>query len=575
MTARRLLSGNEAIARGAYEAGVRLATGYPGTPSTEILETITRWPEVRAQWAPNEKVALEVAIGASLAGGRALVTMKHVGLNVAADPLFTAVYTGVNAGLVIVTADDPGMHSSQNEQDSRHYARAARCPMLEPADSAEAREMTIAAFEMSEKFDTPVLLRSTTRVSHSKSPVEVEPRREPECREFHRDPRKYVMVPANARERRKVLEERLAALIALAEDTPLNRVEYRKPDIGVVTSGVSYLYVREALPNASVLKMGLTYPLPTRLFRDFAGSVDSLFVVEELDPLLEQHLRCLGLEVQGRSLLPGIGELNAAIVGARLDGVARQPAAAPGPLPARPPVMCPGCPHRAVFFTLSEIGAVVFGDIGCYSLGFAPPLSAMDTCVCMGAGIGMAHGAERAGIKGPMVAVIGDSTFIHSGITPLIDLVYNGAATTVLILDNGTTAMTGRQEHPATGRNLAGQDAPQLDLEALVRAVGVKDVRVVDAYNMFALGIAIRQAVERREPSVVIVRRACALADRKNWKPSLKVDEDACLSCGICGSIGCPGLRPPVDGEGAATIDGSLCTGCEECVHVCPFGAIG
>lgn len=575
---RLLLSGNEAIARGSYEAGVTVACGYPGTPSTEILETIVQWPEVHAQWSPNEKVALEVALGAAVAGARALVTMKHVGLNVAADPLFTAAYTGVNGGLVVAVADDPGMHSSQNEQDSRHYARSAKVPMLEPSDSAEARAMAMLAFEISERFDTPVLLRSSTRVSHSKSPVSVGERSVPAAKPFRRDPRKYVMVPANARERRKVLEQRLKNLAEFSERTEVNRAEYRDLSLGVITSGVSYQYVREALPHASVLKLGMVHPLPEALIREFASRVGRLCVVEELDPFLEDSIRAMGIGVEGKSHIPVYGELDPDIVASAFGGggsAERWNQQEADALPARPPVMCPGCPHRAVFFVLAKIGATVFGDIGCYTLGVAPPLSAMHTCVCMGAGVGMALGAEKAGLAGPAVAVIGDSTFVHSGITPLIDIVYNRGAATVLILDNRTTAMTGRQDHPATGRTLSGEDTYELDLAELARAVGVKDVRVVDPYDMYALEQAIRAAVNHPAPSVVVVRRACALADRRSWKAAMYVDADLCTSCGLCGRLGCPALRPPVGRESTATIDPILCTGCGECAQLCPYNAIG
>jgi len=575
---RLLLSGNEAIARGSYEAGVTVACGYPGTPSTEILETIVQWPEVQAQWSPNEKVAFEVALGAAVAGARALVTMKHVGLNVAADPLFTAAYTGINGGLVVVVADDPGMHSSQNEQDSRHYARSAKVPMLEPSDSAEARAMAMLAFELSERFDTPVLLRSSTRISHSKSPVAVGERRVPDAKHFRRDPRKYVMVPANARERRKVLEQRLRDLAQFSEQTELNRAEYRDTSLGIVTSGVSYQYVREALPHASVLKLGMVYPLPASAVREFASRVERLCVVEELDPFLEEQIRGLGIHVEGKSLIPAYGELDPDIVAHAIDhhGLHEWADGEPGDdLPARPPVMCPGCPHRAVFFVLAKIGATVFGDIGCYTLGVAPPLSAMHTCVCMGAGVGMALGAQKAGLTGPVVAVIGDSTFVHSGITPLIDIVYNRGAATVLILDNRTTAMTGRQDHPATGRTLSGEETHELDLAALAGAVGVKDVRVVDPYDMYALEQAVRAAVNHPAPSVVVVRRACALADRRSWKAAMHVDPDLCTSCGLCGRLGCPALRPPVGRDSIASIDPILCTGCGECAQLCPHNAIG
>ncbi len=578
---RQLLSGNEAIARGAYEAGVRVGTGYPGTPSTEILETLATWPDIHSQWSPNEKVALEVALGASWAGARVLVTMKHVGLNVAADPLFTAAYTGVNGGLVVVTADDPGMHSSQNEQDSRYYARAAHLPMLEPADSAEARAFTQAAFDLSERFDTPVLLRTTTRVSHSKSPVTSGDRIAPPARPPRRDPRKWVMVPGNARERRRALEVRLTALAEYAETAPFNQVERRGDDLGVITNGVAYQYVREVAPDASTLKLGMTYPLPAKLLREFAATVKRLVVVEEIGPALETDLRALGLPLETLPQLPAYGELDPALV-ARALGLSRveesAPATAPpspSPYPARPPVMCPGCPHRAVFSLLADMDLTVFGDIGCYSLGVTPPLSAMDTLVCMGAGVGMALGAEKAGYDKPSVAVIGDSTFVHSGVTPLIDIVYNGGNVTLLILDNRTTAMTGRQDHPATGATLMGEAAPELDLAGLCRAVGVKDVVTVDPYLRLVTERAIRHALDFAGPSVVIARRACALNSKETWTKGLRVDPELCANCGICSGLGCPGILPAPDEFGAVTLDPGLCTGCEECVAVCPFHAIG
>lgn len=576
---RLLLSGNEAIARGCYEAGVLVAAGYPGTPSTEILETIVQWPGVKAQWSPNEKVALEVALGAAFAGARALVTMKHVGLNVAADPLFTAAYTGVNGGLVVVVADDPGMHSSQNEQDSRNYAKAAKVPMLEPADSAEAYEMAAAAFEISEQFDTPVLLRSTTRISHSKSPVVIGERRETAPLQAKRNPQKYVMVPANARLRRVALEERLKALAEFSERCSFNQTEYRDPDIGVITSGVAYQYVREALPNASVLKLGMTFPLPMHAIKEFALRVRKLYVVEELDPILEESVRAMGIRVSGKPPLPPYGELDPALVAQAILG--ENPECPPeqavpnAQLPPRPPVMCPGCPHRMVFHVLSKLRATVFGDIGCYTLGAAPPLSAMDTCVCMGAGVGMALGAHKAGYTEPSVAVIGDSTFVHSGITPLIDIVYNKGAVTLLILDNRTTAMTGRQDHPATGRTLSGEQTHELDLAGLARAVGVQDVHVVDAYDLYALEQAVKNAIKYPGPSVVVVQRACALIDRRSWKEPMQVNADMCTACGVCTQLGCPALKPPVNGDSPAVIDPLLCTGCGECAQVCPFNAIG
>ena len=577
---RLLLSGNEAIARGCYEAGVAVAAGYPGTPSTEILETIVQWPEVKAQWSPNEKVALEVALGAAFAGVRALVTMKHVGLNVAADPLFTAAYTGVNGGLVVVVADDPGMHSSQNEQDSRNYARAAKVPMLEPSDSAEAYEMAAAAFEISERFDTPVLLRSTTRISHSKSPVVIGERNELPPPQAKRNPQKYVMVPANARVRRVALEERLKALAEFSERCPFNQTEYRDLDIGVITSGVAYQYVREALPTASVLKLGMTYPLPRHTIEEFASNVRRLYVVEELDPILEEGIRAMGISVSGKPPLPPYGELDPTLVAQALLGEtperpSEHTSLSETQLPQRPPVMCPGCPHRMVFHVLSKLRATVFGDIGCYTLGAAPPLSAMDTCVCMGAGVSMALGAYKAGYTEPFVAVIGDSTFVHSGITPLIDIVYNKGAVTVLILDNRTTAMTGRQDHPATGRTLSGEQTHELNLADLARAVGVQDVHVVDAYDLYALEQAVKSAIKHPGPSVVVVQRACTLVDRHFWKEPMQVDVDMCTACGVCARLCCPALKPPIGDSSVAVIDPLLCTGCGECAQVCPFNAIG
>ncbi|RPI01106.1 MAG: indolepyruvate ferredoxin oxidoreductase subunit alpha, partial [Zetaproteobacteria bacterium] len=471
----RLLSGNEAIARGAYEAGVKVAAAYPGTPSTEILEYLAEYEGVHAEWAPNEKVAVEVALGAAMAGARALAAMKHVGVNVAADPIFTASYTGVRGGLVIVTADDPEMHSSQNEQDNRHYAMAAKIPMLEPADSAETKAYTKLAFALSERFDTPVFLRTTTRISHATGAVplgEVEPSGIPLA--FVEDPAKWVMLPVNARKRHVVVEERVRALRDFAETFDGNRIEWGDRSLGIVTAGVAYQYVREAFPEASVLKLGMAYPLPERLLREFAAGVGRLVVVEELDPIVETHVRALGIRVEGKDRVPILGELNTRIVRQAVSGEAA-PLREPASVPNRPPNLCAGCPHRSLFFALNKCKVTVTGDIGCYTLAALPPLKSMDTCVCMGASIGNALGIEKAlgpAARGKVVAVIGDSTFVHSGITGLVNVVYNRGFSTVIVLDNGTTAMTGAQDHPGTGKTLQGETAPRLDLVALCRAVG-------------------------------------------------------------------------------------------------------
>ncbi len=562
---KKIMSGNEAIARGAYEAGVSVAAAYPGTPSTEILESIAQYPSIRAQWSPNEKVALEVGIGASLAGARVLVAMKHVGLNVAADPWLTIAYTGVNGGLVLVSADDPGMHSSQNEQDNRFYARMAGVPLLEPADSQEAKEFVGLALEISEEYDTPVLLRITTRIAHSKGLVELGERRERELRPYIKDPQKYVMIPGNARGRHVAAVNRLAKLARLAEEIPINKVEMRGK-VGVITSGVCYQYVRETLPEASVLKLGLTYPLPRDAIRAFAEQVDELYVIEELEPFLEDQIRAMGISVKGKQLTGVLGELNQKRLAVSLGLEEPQPAV---DVPPRPPVLCPGCPHRGVFYVLRRLRLTVLGDIGCYSLGALPPLDAMDTCICMGASIGSALGMEKAdpAWAEKSVAVIGDSTFLHSGMTPLLDVVYNGGSTTVLILDNSTTAMTGHQEHPGTGRTLGGQPAPKVDLEMLVRALGVRRVQTVDAYDLAAIRRAVREETKAAEPSVIIVSRPCALKVPPG-RPSV-VDEARCNNCGACLRLGCPAIQ-----EGA-WIDPHLCRGCGLCRQVCPQEAVG
>ena len=573
--AAKLMSGNEAIAHGAYEAGVTVGTAYPGTPSTEILEHISHFPELRADWAPNEKVALEVGLGASLAGARVLVAMKHVGVNVAADPLMTLSYTGIGGGLLLISADDPGMHSSQNEQDNRHYARLAKIPLLEPADSQEAKDFVIAGLELSERFDTPVLLRTTTRISHSRSLVETGMRKEIERGRFQKNPAKYVMIPGYARRRRPLVERRLAALRREAESSPLNRIEGGGSARGIICSGITYQYVKEALPESRILKLGFSYPLPEKLIRDFAASVAEIIIVEELDPFLEEQIRALqvGVPVTGKQLFPAVGELNVKLVrrGAGGDSVAPDEPSRPEDLPARPPLLCPGCPHRGTFHVLRKLKVTVPGDIGCYTLGALPPLEALDTCICMGSGIGIAVGMERADPAAAtnMVAVIGDSTFFHSGITPLIDLVYSGSKATVLILDNRTTAMTGHQDHPGTGVTLQGVERPPIDIEALCRAVGVRRVFTADPLQPRELEALIKQELAAGEPSVIIARRPCALLQRSS--PPLRVDAGKCRDCGLCLDLGCPALSRCPTGM---VIDPLLCSGCGLCARICRHEAI-
>ncbi len=579
---RELLSGNEAVARGAYEAGVTVASGYPGTPSTEILESIVQYKGIDASWAPNEKVGLEVAIGAAFGGGRALATMKHVGVNVAADPLFTLSYTGVKGGLVLVTADDPELHSSQNEQDNRNYAKFAKIPMLEPSDSQECLDYTKLAFDISEKFDTPVLLRTTTRISHSKSIVHTsEPVTGLQTPRLERNAAKYVMLPGNARVRHKFVEQRLIDLMEYAEGLEINRTELRDVSIGVITSGISYQYVREVLPEASVLKLGMVYPLPTEMIRVFAGKVQKLYIVEELDPFLEEQVRCLGLEPVGKEILPICGELTPGIL--RESFRLEKPALIEiEPLPARPPNMCPGCPHRGVFHALHKLDAYVTGDIGCYTLGFMPPLSAMDTCVCMGASVGNATGMTKAlppDEQKKVVAVIGDSTFLHSGITGLLDMVYNKAPATVIILDNRITAMTGRQENPASGFTLMGEETFQVDFTSLVRTLGVRNVRTIDPYNLDETRQAIEEEMNRPEPSVIITSRPCVLIKRpgifKRGEPVV-IDHEICSGCRACVKLGCPAViwQSGDDSKGKAYIDPLLCNGCDVCAQLCKFLAI-
>lgn len=570
---RVLLSGNEAIARGAWEAGVAVGVAYPGTPSTEILENLALMQGVRSEWAPNEKVALEVAIGVSMGGRRAMATMKHVGLNVAADPLYTLAYTGVRGGLVLIVADDPGMHSSQNEQDTRHHAAAAMVPILEPSDSQEALEFVRIAFELSEAHDVPVIVRSTTRLAHSKGLVDLGERAEVEHKGYESDPAKYVMIPGFARRRRVDLERRLVALAEAAESLELNTIHRGDAQLGIVTSGVTYQHVREALPQASVFKLGMTFPIPARALSEFADSVEELHAVEELSPFLVGRLRLAGIKIAD-PLVPLIGELTPGAVAEAFG----QPIAQPGSvavedLPARPPLLCAGCPHRGVFWALRKMKAVVMGDIGCYTLGALPPLSSMDACVCMGAGIGMAHGLEISGGEPsrPVVAVIGDSTFAHSGLTGLVNAAYNQGSSTVVIMDNRTTAMTGRQENPVTGRTLMGEDTYEMDLEAISYACGATSVVTVDPHDLEATEEALRAEVARKGLSVVVTKAPCALLARSDKSP-FAVDVEACTACKACVRLGCPAISL---GEGdKAAIDTSQCVGCAQCVMVCKFDAI-
>ena len=566
---KKLLLGDFAVARGAWEAGVKVASAYPGTPSTEITEELARYGEVYSEWSPNEKVALEVGIGASIRGARAIVSMKHVGLNVACDPLFTASYTGVNGGLVIAVADDPSVFSSQNEQDTRLTAVSAQVPVLEPSDSMEAKEFAKYAFELSEKYDTPVILRVTTRVAHSQSLVELGEREERPLRPYERNIQKYVMMPANARVKHVVVEERMKKMSEGANEMPLNFIEEGSKKLGIICSGGVYEYVKEALPEASVLKLGMVYPLPYKLIEKFAASVERCIVAEELAPHIETLVKAHGIAVEGKNIFPRCGEFSANLL--RECVLGEKQAVQPAQVPARPPVLCAGCPHRGVFYVLSKLKLNVLGDIGCYTLGAVPPLGSMDAVVCMGASIGMAIGFDKSDPEAHKhsVAVIGDSTFIHSGITGLIDAVYNRSNVTVIVLDNRTTGMTGHQDHPGTGKTIHKEETYELDLAQVSRAVGVKSVRTVDPSDLSALEKAVKEEVAKEEVSVIIAKRPCVLLTKRLYN-GFTVNEK-CKKCRACLKLGCPAI---VNGKNGITIDVSLCTECGLCKSVCKFGAI-
>jgi len=571
---KQLLLGNEAVARGLYEAGVKLVSSYPGTPSTEITETVSKYKEIYSEWAPNEKVAAEVAIGASIAGARSFCAMKHVGLNVAADPVYTASYTGVNGGFVLAVADDPGMHSSQNEQDSRNHAIASKIPMLEPSDSMECKEFTKLAYELSEKYDTPFMVRLTTRVAHSRSLVELNEREELELKEYTKDPQKYVMMPAMAIKRHVIVEDRMTALSEYAEDCAINTVEINKgAKIGIITAGDCYTYAKDALGNkASYLKLGMVNPLPNKLFIDFAKKVETLYVFEELDGVIETHCKALGIKVIGKELFGLLGEFSQDTIKEKILGQKPAVNSTDLEIPPRPPALCAGCPHRSLYYSLKTIGCYVSGDIGCYTLGALAPLSMMDTCVCMGASVSALHGAAK--VRGEefskkAVAVIGDSTFIHSGITGLIDIAYNKGISTVIVLDNSITGMTGHQNNPANGYTICGEETTSVDLEALAHACGINSVRVVDPYKMKETTAVIREELEKAEPSLIISRRPCVLLKTFKGAPAYEIKD--CKKCKMCMKIGCPAIS---FNENGAVIDNTLCVGCGVCTEMCKFDCI-
>ncbi len=566
---KELMLGNKAVARGLYEAGVCMISSYPGTPSTEITEEAAKYDEIYCEWAPNEKVAMEAAFGACLSGRRSFCGMKHVGLNVAADPLYTMSYTGVNAGMVIGVADDAGMHSSQNEQDSRHHAIASKVPMLEPSDSGEALELTKLAYEISEKFDTPVLIKMCTRVAHSQSVVEPGERIVP-VKEYEKNIGKYVMMPGNAKKRHPVVEQRTLDLIEYAETAPVNRVEMGGTGLGIITASTSYQYVKEVFGDSvSVLKLGMTNPLPEKLIRDFAAKVDRLVVVEELDPIIENHVRALGIPVSGKDLLPLVDEFSQNLIAKTLGGEVHDGQTLEEAIPMRPPVMCAGCPHRGLFYTLKKNKCIVLGDIGCYTLGAVQPLGAMEMTLCMGASIGAIHGFNKMlgeESEGKTVAVIGDSTFMHSGMTGLANVAYNQSNSTVIILDNSITGMTGHQQNPTTGYNIKGDPAGKIDLEALCRAMGFERVSVVDPYNLEECDRVLKEELSAKEPSVIISRRPCALLKYVKHNAPLTVNEEKCIGCKSCMRIGCPAISMK---NGKAHVDNTLCVGCEVCSQLC------
>ena len=572
---KKLMLGNAAVARGAYEAGVRVVSSYPGTPSTEITENIVQYEEIYAEWAPNEKVAAEVAIGASIGGARSMSCMKHVGLNVMADPVFTVSYTGVNGGLVFCVADDQGMHSSQNEQDSRHYAMASKIPMLEPSDSAECKEFTKLAYELSEEYDCPMFLRLSTRVSHSQSIVELEERKGDELKDYKKDPAKYVMMPGNAIKRHVFVEERLRRMEEYAETAEINKTEDNGSSIGIISAGIAYLYAKEALGDkADYLKLGMVYPLPKKLITDFAAKHDKVYVIEELDPVLETHCRSLGIEVIGKEAFTLLGEYTPRMIakavlgedGGEITELTEQ-------IPVRPPVMCAGCPHRGTFYVLKKLGLNVCGDIGCYTLGAVAPLSSIDTTICMGASVSAALGMAKARgdeFAKKTVSVIGDSTFIHSGITGLIDIVYNKGINTVIILDNSITGMTGHQDNPTTGYTIRGEETKQVNLITLCKAVGVEHVTVADPFDLKGFEAVVKEEIQREEPSVIIAQRPCALLKSVKYTGHCKISEN-CKNCKLCMKLGCPAISIK---DGKPFIDQSQCNGCGLCTGVCPFNCI-
>jgi indolepyruvate ferredoxin oxidoreductase alpha subunit len=574
MENKKLLLGNEAVARGLYEAGCTYVSSYPGTPSTEITEYAAKYNEIYSEWATNEKVAVETTFGASVAGARAFSAMKHVGLNVAADPLFTSSYTGVNGGFVLAVADDPGMHSSQNEQDSRHYAKAAKLLMLEPSDSSECKEFTKLAFELSEKFDTPVLLRLCTRVSHSQSIVSLCDRNEPSIKEYVKNPAKYIMNPAGATKRHPIVEQRQKDIAEYLETSEINKVEINGSDIGVITAGISYLYAKEVFGNeVSYLKLGAVNPLPAKLIKDFASKFKRVIVIEELDSIIEDFCKSLGINCDGKNILPNIGEFSQELLAEKLKGIKNEYTTFDGNVPIRPPVMCPGCPHRGIFYTLKSLNLTDLGDIGCYTLGGAAPLTALDTTICMGASISMLHGFNkvRPETASKAVAVIGDSTFMHSGITGLIDIAYNRSISTVLVLDNHITGMTGHQQNPCTGLTLKNVPVEPIDIEKVCLAAGIKRVRTIDPNNLKECKAALIEETNANEPSVIIVRRPCALLKKVEKKPSLTINSEKCKKCKACLKIGCPAIS--FDGE-KVSIDKTLCVGCDLCKDLCAFDAI-